>query len=192
MAVSGQASFRSRLMIRAMSRCHTPSLQNADRSENEDWDSFSCSPSNPLLSAHFWAPAGAGTIVLTALSSSVTEGNYTQKWNDSACRRKTCMRACTCVRFICVLVIVCSTHMNQCTSVLVRKYADSEKLAPLILFLQQSVHHCFNHKSLRINPQWPYCRAERGFLSQWLTVIIIEREWAEVLSNVQKLCLHAS
>lgn len=45
-------------------------------------------PFNPLLSAHFWSTAGAGTIVLTALSSSVREGNYTQKWNGSACRRK--------------------------------------------------------------------------------------------------------
>lgn len=150
-------------------------------------------PFNPLLSTHFWATAGAGTIVLTALSSSVNKGNYIQKWNESACGQNApktlCIlyvrvQTCTCV-WLCLYVcewLYAFKRLNRRTlmpgSVLVRKYADSEELAPWILFLQQSAHHCFNHKSLRINPQWPYCRAKRGFLSQWLTVIIIEREWA--------------
>lgn len=75
---------------------------------------------NIVLSTHFWATAGAGTIVLTALSSGVREGNYTQKWNGSACRGKLeacCVRACihTCPRVIeCILVIIVFESMHIC------------------------------------------------------------------------------
>lgn len=79
-------------------------------------------PFNPQLSAHFWATAGAGTIVLTALFSSVREGNYTQKWNISACRWKldeccVYMRAHTCsyVRFfVCMSVNGCMDSSDSC------------------------------------------------------------------------------
>lgn len=42
-------------------------------------------------------------------------------------------------------------------------------------------------KSVRINPRRPLCRAGCGFLSQWLTMTVIGGEWAEVLTDVQKL-----
>lgn len=132
MAVLGQAAFQSRAFwwselyftaILLLSRMLTGLRVKTE--------TLLAAAFNPLLSAHFWATAGAGTIVLTALSSSVSKGNYIQKWNNSACRqklRKCCVyehvHPCTCVwlSLYCLRMALCiwevivfeSTHIFDC------------------------------------------------------------------------------
>lgn len=153
------------------------------------------------LGARFWAAAGARTTVMTALYSGVIGGNYAAKRSCSSCWWK--MTNAVEFFWTCAHVYMCSIvsedawnwllglslrlHVFLGESLLIRWSLD-----PWILFLQQPALYCCNHKPVRINPQRARCRPECGFLSQWLTVIIIERERAEVVSSVQKLGPRAS
>lgn len=160
---------------------------NGDRSESTQTETLLAAPFNPLLSTHFRGTAGPGQL-FWQLTPAASENGIIVKSGMAQHVEESLTNAV----YVCRLsvYITWSVRIDQQTSVtanvLVRKYADSKELGSWLLFLQQSAHHCFNHKPRRINPQWHYCRVECGLLSHWLTVIIIEKERTEVLSNAQK------
>lgn len=177
-------------MIGAASLFHTLPLQNADRSESElQTETLSCSLQPTARRALLSHSRGRDNCFDSSLQQCQRGELYSKRERLSvqteALTNAAHVHACDCKHILVQINAHCICE-RSCEKVCFG-VAD-----PWILFLQQSQRHCFNHKPLCINPQRSYCRAERGFLSQWLTVIIIEREWAQVLSNVQKLCLQAS
>ena len=94
---SGGVSEPCLLMIRAVFHRCTPPLRMLTglRAETE---TLLAAPFNPLLCAHFWAAAGAGTIVLTALSSSVRKRELYSKVERLSVETKAQQTPCIYVR----------------------------------------------------------------------------------------------
>lgn len=116
-------------MIRAVFHRRTPPLRMLTglRAETE---TLLAAPFNPLLCAHFWAAAGAGTIVLTALSSSVRKRELYSKVERLSVETKAqqTRRICACeIVFVRLWMAVCilfywslcveSTHVCDCEKV---------------------------------------------------------------------------